>query len=232
MAIIACFFFGLIFLMAFAPEDERKTYAVKKITKQLTVTGKGDDPLWNDALQLDDFVYPWEADTPPLTSFKALHNDDWLYCLFDVHDDNINVYVHTNEKRESVRSDRVEIFLKKDDKMSPYYCLEIDALARVFDCTGEFYRMLDAKWSWPAGHLVTKSFRKSNGYSVEIAISKQSLNDLGLINDSKIQAGLYRADCVSLNNDQADFRWISWVRPDSSNPDFHIPSSFGTLQLE
>jgi hypothetical protein len=27
-------------------------------------------------------------------------------------------------------------------------------------------------------------------------------------------------------------RWISWQRPQSSVPDFHIPSSFGEFHLE
>ena len=93
------------------PLIDTKTYHVKKIQEtELSISGKGDSPLWNQADVLTDFTYPWESEKPPFTSFKALHNKGWLYCLYEVTDDNINVYVKTNDKSEVVHSDRVEIF--------------------------------------------------------------------------------------------------------------------------
>ena len=88
--------------------DPIKSYAVKNIgDKEIIINGKGDNQLWENAIALTDFIYPWENETPPLTSFKALHSKDWLYCLYNVKDDNMNVYVKTNEKSEVVYSDRV-----------------------------------------------------------------------------------------------------------------------------
>jgi hypothetical protein len=208
-----------------------KIYQVNPITEGIAITGDGSNSLWKHAVEIDDFTYPWETEKPSVTSFRALHDEKWLYCLFTVQDSDIKLYVDKNEKREAVRSDRTEIFLRKDASMSPYYCLEIDALARVFDCKAEFYRKLDTAWSWPEGHLITRSNRTEKGYTIEIAISKSSLTDLGLLNNNTIEAGLYRADCIELNGREAKFRWISWVKPDSASPDFHIPSSFGILKL-
>jgi hypothetical protein len=212
-------------------EEHNKVYQVKKITEEITITGKGDNALWEKADVLTDFTYPWETEKPPRTSFKALHSNEWLYCLYEVEDASIKIYVDTNEKREAVRSDRTEIFFKKDDRMSPYYCLEIDPLARVFDCKGEHYRKLDTNWSWPAGQLLVKANLRKDGYTIEIAISKSSLKDLELLNDKTLLAGLFRADCVELKGKEADFRWISWVKPVSETPDFHIASAFGKLML-
>ena len=209
-----------------------KTYSIKKIAGEITISGKGDNPLWNNAHSLSDFTYPWETEIPPSTKFKALHNDDWLYCLFDVADDSIKIHVDKNNKSEVASSCRAEIFFKIDDQLSPYYCLEIDPLARVLDYKAEFHRKFDTKWSWPAGHLVIKADRRKDGYTIELAISKASLKELGLLRDKNLQAGLYRADCLELNESCAKFKWASWVKPDSKTPDFHIPSSFGILRLE
>ena len=212
-------------------QDKMKTYQVQKISQDLVIDGEGHDPLWESANELTDFSYPWQDGTPSMTSFKALHSETWLYCLFTVSDSAVKVFVKDNHKREAVRSDRAEIFFMADSSMSPYYCLEIDPLARVFDCKGEFYRKLDTSWSWPEGQLVVMSHRNENGYTIEIAISKNSLTELRLLNNNELTAGLYRADCIALVNDHATFRWISWVKPDSDKPDFHIPSSFGKMIL-
>jgi hypothetical protein len=213
--------------------EETKTYQVKKIqASELNITGKGDSPLWKKATELSDFIYPWDEENPPLTGFKAVHNIEWLYCLFNVQDDNINIFVDKNVKSEVGASDRVEIFFKIDDNLSPYYGLEIDPLGRVMDYKAQYYRKFDSHWTWPAGQLVIKTAVRKDGYSVELAISKKSLRDLGLLSDATLMAGLYRGNCIELNGAEANLKWISWIKPDSKTPDFHIPSSFGILKLE
>ena len=213
--------------------DPIKSYAVKNIgDKEIIINGKGDNQLWENAIALTDFIYPWENETPPLTSFKALHSKDWLYCLYNVKDDNMNVYVKTNEKSEVVYSDRVEIFFRKDAQLSPYYGLELDPHGRVYDYQAEYHRKFTSTWSWPAGQLIVKANIVEGGYTVEIAISKKSLKSLGLLKGKIIEAGLYSGDCVEITEDNSKIKWISWVRPDSPTPNFHIPSSFGVLELK
>ena len=227
----------LIILMATVTLDtsikETKTYRVGRIPDgALAVTGKGDNPHWKKAAALSDFSYPWEKDNPPATSFKALHNADWLYCLYTVSDENINIFVDKNEKSEVGASDRVEIFFRINERLSPYYGLEMDPLGRVMDYKATYHRKFDSSWKWPAQQLIIKTDVRKDGYTVEIAISKKSLNELGLINGTHLEAGLYRGNCISLIGKEAELKWISWVKPDSKTPDFHIPSSFGVLVLE
>ncbi len=214
------------------PIADSKTYLVKRIHDELLVTGKGDSPHWKNANDLSDFIYPWENEKPPLTSFKALHSKDWLYCVYNVKDPNINVYIEKHDKTDVLNSDRVEIFLRHDDKLSPYYGLEMDPLGRVYDYQANLNRKFDPSWSWPAGQLIIKTSKTTDGYIVEIAISKASLLQLELLKNNTLQAGLYRGNCVKLVGKEATLKWISWVRPDSATPDFHIPSSFGVLLLE
>lgn len=209
-----------------------KKYVVNKIDGKLTITGEGNDPHWRVANSLGDFSYPWENVNPHPTFFRALHNHEWLYCQFEVADPHIRIFTHTNDKTEVIHSDRVEIFFRTSRAMSPYYCLEIDPLARVFDCKGEHYRKLDSSWQWPREHLIVKASQNSDGYVVELAISKQSLQQLDLIKSNRIECGLFRADCTVINGSDSSFRWISWIKPQSSEPDFHIPSAFGLLVLD
>lgn len=217
-------------LAQLTPPDTKK-YLVKKIDTTLELSGKGDDPRWRKAVLLDDFVYPWEDERPHPTRFRALHHNDWLYCLFEVTDPDVNIFRERDDKWEVAASSRAEIFFRIDEKLTPYYCLEIDPLGRVLDYRGSFHRKFDRDWSWPEKGLVVKTHSTQTGYTLELAFTKASLEQLGLLSKNTLQAGLYRADCFRKNEDR-DFKWISWIRPQSPSPDFHIPSSFGKLELE
>ncbi len=230
-------FLSLILFMAalavFPNQGEpTKTYPVKKISGAIALTGKGDDPRWKQASELTDFSYPWEKEKPPTTKFKALHNDSWLYCLFDVTDDHIILATDPNDKSAVASSTRSEIFFRIDDRLAPYYCLELDPRGRVLDYQANYYRKFNSNWSWPKGHLIIKTAKGKHGYTIEFAISKESLRNLGLLKNKTLQAGLFRADCMEAGSSDANFKWASWVKPDSKTPDFHIPSSFGVLLLE
>jgi len=210
-----------------------QVYHVKKISAgALQVDGKGGSSIWSEANQLTSFIYPWDSAAAPATSFAALWDGKWLYGLYHVKDDSVITLVKKNDKMEVGASDRVEIFLKKDDQMDPYYCLELDADGRSLDYNATYYRKMNYPWSWPSGHLTVKASRSSDGYIVEFAISVQSLQDLGLLQNGRLQAGLFRAERKGMAGGRPDLRWISWIRPASDHPDFHIPSAFGTLVLE
>lgn len=215
--------------------EDTKTYHVKKIQgTTLAITGRGDSPEWKKAVELSDFLYPWEPGEKKSTSltFKAMHSKDWFYCLYEVKDSDIKIYVKSNDKSEVARSERVEIFFRKDDRLSTYYGLELDPLARVLDYEAEYHRKFNSNWTWPAGKLIVKSNRTKEGYTVEVAIEKASLKSLGLLSGKKIEAGIFRAECDDINGSEEAMKWISWLKPDSKTPDFHIPSSFGILLLE
>lgn len=211
---------------------DEKTYVVKKVDRPVEITGRGTDPSWQKANELTDFTYPWREDAAPATAFKALWDGDYLYFLYRAEDSRIIAKTETGLERDVVDSDRVEIFFKADDRMAPYYALEMDALGRVLDTEGRYYRQIDYMWNWPAGHLRLEATRDPDGYWVEGAVSLKSLRDLGLYQDDLIlKAGLYRGEYLVNDEEQTEVRWISWVKPDSEKPDFHIPSSFGVLRL-
>ncbi len=213
-------------------DSHTKTYRVKRIMNDFPIDGMGGYSGWEEAESLTDFSFPWENEVAPPLCFKALHSKDWLYGLFTVTDIKITVFVDKGDKREVMKSDRVELFMRRNEQLTPYYCLELDTLGRVLDYKAEYYRRFDMNWSWPTHQLKVKAKQSQRGYSVEVAISKKSLIELGLLSNQQIEAGLFRGKCLEIREGEANLRWISWMTPDSKSPDFHIPSSFGVFVLE
>lgn len=222
----------ILFLLSSSCNSNMKSYTVKKIDQTIEITGKGTDIIWKKANDLTDFSYPWRTEIAPKTSFKALYNDTHFYFLYRATDPDIITKERGLGERDAVDSDRVEIFFKANDKMNPYYALEMDALGRVLDTEGRFYRKIDFDWGWPKGELLLKATTDQEGYWVEGSISFQSLRKLGMYKDDHIlKAGLYRGEYVTEANGDIITKWISWVKPAAEKPDFHIPSSFGILKL-
>jgi hypothetical protein len=200
-----------------------KKYPARKIKQSLN---------WDDAVVLDGFSYPWSDRPSPVMTFRALWDDACFYFRFDVETPYALTYVQNNSKMEVIDSDRVEIFFKCDDRLTPYYCLEMDPLGRVLDYRARFYRVFDYEWQWPGiDQLRVRSNFTGPGYVVEGSITMASLKELNILNDNKLQAGLFRGECLKVRDPESAFAWISWVKPESVHPDFHIPSSFGVIEL-
>jgi hypothetical protein len=215
-------------------QNHASIYHVKPVNEgSLVLNGLGDHPMWEEAINLKDFSYPWNEGAPPPMVFKALHDPEWIYGFYRVLDsDALNLSMEENLKTAVLKSDRVEIFLRADEQMDPYYGLEMDALGRTYDFEASFYRKFNAGWSWPKEQLKVRGNINDHGYTLEFALEKSLLTKLNLLKKNKLQAGLFRGKCISLHDGEAEFKWISWVRPDSGSPDFHIPSSFGLLILD
>ncbi|MCB0628902.1 MAG: carbohydrate-binding family 9-like protein [Saprospiraceae bacterium] len=209
-----------------------KHYQVQAVDRPPVLSGHGDDPLWEIAEVLTDFTYPWRKEKAPATEFRALWDGAWFYFRYRAADDTVISKQEGRGERDVVNSDRVEIFFKSDDRMDPYYSLEMDALGRVLDTEGRFYRKVDFNWNWPEGHLKLIASIDDKGYWVEGAISLESLRQLGMYRDDHLlRTGLYRGEYQYAADGEVLVKWISWVIPDSEKPDFHIPSSFGILEL-
>ena len=214
--------------------NDMKTYSVNKTRFKGEITESLSDDLWKEAILLNDFSQPWREEPMQETSFMAMHTDSHLYLRYKVKERNLIIYDNYQTKRDIVRSDRVEIFLRQDPGLNRYYCLEVDPNGAVLDFSATHYRTFDDDWTWPKGHLFTKGTILDDGYLLDMIISMESLNDLGLIKDNALEVGLYRADTEVLpdaDNPDGDFKWITWVDPKTKEPDFHVPTSFGRLQL-
>ena len=210
-----------------------KEYTVNSIKKrQLNITGKGEDILWNSAVELTDFNSPWDTQKPSKIIFKALWDSEKLFFNFTVHDSSIHI-VKINDSFASINdSDRVELFFRQDESLNPYYCLEMDTEARLMDFIAYPEKNFDFSWNWPKDDIHIKSSVNQDSFIVEGSISIQSLKKFNLIKGNKIETGIFRAKYSPNKNGFFEPTWITWVDPNTETPDFHIASSFGTLILK
>jgi hypothetical protein len=124
----------------------------------------------------------------------------------------------------------VEIFIAKDETLADYWCIEIDPLGRVHDYHAQYYRKFDSGWDCPG--LQVTAQRTATGYAVTGSVALQTLGDLRerpVQRGTFVRIGLFRADFFGppgATRGESATNWISWVRPTSTKPDFHLPSAF------
>jgi hypothetical protein len=210
-----------------------KNYNVNLIGKNtLQINGSGDHPLWEKANVLSDFVSPWDDQKPKKIELRSVWDSEKLFFYYKVLDNE----VHIKKKDDTIdsinNSDRVEIFFRENASLNPYYCLEIDSEARVMDFIAYPDKKFNFEWNWPEKHLSVKSNISETYFTVEIEISIQSLKELNVLKNNRIETGFYRAKYLKQENETHEPVWITWVNPNTPTPNFHIASSFGTLILE
>jgi hypothetical protein len=49
--------------------------------------------------------------------------------------------------------------------------------------------------------------------------------------NNKIETGIFRANYREQENSFFEPTWISWMNPNTENPNFHAATSFGVLKL-
>ncbi len=202
--------------------------------QSIAIDGCGGDPTWQSAHPLTDFSFPWTKRTPPATEFRALWNDQRLYFRFDVTDTDVVLGEGASAMEKVIGSDRVEIFFSTGPKLSPYYAIEVDPRGAVLDYEARYHRQMN--WDWSCDGLVVETSLRDSGYMVEGLIPKSTLKMLDCLHEDEegyyLDAGLYRAE-FSHDADGGPVieDWMSWVDPEVASPDFHVPTSLGTIRL-
>lgn len=187
--------------------------------------------FWEKSDCLTDFCSPWNSDPFSKIEFRAFCDPDNFYFNFRVFD----TAVYLDEKDDSIdsigNSDRVELFFRTNESLSPYYCLEMDTAGRIMDFKAYPDKNFDFDWKWPKNDLEVQTSKDTVSFTVEGRISIQSLKDLNLIQNNTIEAGVYRAKFLKDEAQEYEPTWISWVNPNTETPNFHIASSFGRFRF-
>lgn len=187
------------------------------------------EPDWSQADVLTDFAFPWEQREAPLTEFRALWDNTQLHFRFDCVDDDLVLPDGPTAKERVLGSDRVEIFLAPDLSLKPYYCLEMSPRGDVLAYEANFYREMN--WNWRCEDLQLDAHIESNRYTVTGSITLDTLRDLKVLRSQEIHAGIYRAEFHRKPDGTIHSGWMPWVNPHTERPDFHVPASFGVLEL-
>lgn len=209
-----------------------KKYHVQIIDKnEKNVAQVLDSFFWEKANCLTDFSSPWNNDPVLKIEFRALWDRENFYFNFRVFDTNVYIDKKDNSVDSICNSDRVELFFRSNDQLNPYYCLEMDPSIRLLDFVARPNKVFDYKWKWPENNIKLESFSDEVSFTVAGAISISSLEKLDLIHDNIIEAGVYRAKFSKDENGNYEPTWITWVNPNTAEPNFHIASSFGKFVL-
>jgi hypothetical protein len=213
-------------------ERENNIYKVNLIEKaELKINGKGEGAAWNKAEVLTQFLSPWDTAEPSKIEFRALWDGVNFFFCFTVFDSKIHIDTKDDSVDSINNSDRVELFFRPDDSLNPYYCLEMDTDARIMDFIAYPNKNFDFNWNWPKNAIEVKSSKNDVSFTVEGAISIDSLNQFHLIKENKIETGVFRAKYNSQDNINFEPTWITWINPKTETPNFHIASSFGIFHL-
>lgn len=179
---------------------------------------------------ITEFTFPWSDRLAPRTSFRAFTDVERLHFVFEVQDKDIVIAPTWTGESTLDGEDRVEIFIARDAALQDYHCIEIDALGRVHDYAAQHYRKFDSRWNCEG--LQTTAQRTATGYIVKGSLPLATLSALSghpVMRGSTIRIGLFRAEFYGKDertHGAADDNWLSWVRPDTRQPDFHVPSAF------
>ncbi|MDQ1164953.1 carbohydrate-binding family 9-like protein [Flavobacterium sp. SORGH_AS_0622] len=190
------------------------------------------DPLfWKKANCLTDFSSPWKTETFSKIEFRALWDQQNFYFHFRVFDTGVYIDTKDNSVDSICNSDRVELFFRQNDAIDPYYCLEIDPSTRLLDFEARPNKKFDYEWKWPEEHIKLYSSKDETSFTVAGKISIASLKELDLIHNNSIETGVYRAKFSKDENQNYEPTWITWVNPNTPEPNFHVASSFGKFVL-
>ncbi len=192
--------------------------------KEYHVNFSSDLDLRDGAL-LDDFSFPWVERDCPRTEFRAVWNEKKFRFGFDVDDGDIVLNDSRDKDAAVLGSDRVELFFAADRELSGYYYgAEMDPRGWAYDYRARTYRQIDDVWCFPS--LEMAGAIRSDGYALTGSIDLEALKSLGLLRDSEMITGVYRAE-FSHGQEGIVEDWMPWVDPGTEAPDFHVPASFG-----
>jgi hypothetical protein len=200
---------------------------------KIKVDGILDEEAWMKAVPETGFIFPWEDRAVPETEFRACHDKENFYFAFEIRDDELVCHDNVNSEEDLISEDRAEMYFTRDDELGQYYCFEIDAKGRILDYSASYYRKFDFSWDWPG--LVAAAKITQQGYTVEGMIPISSFKSLHLLDESGgnvFKTGIFRAEFNRKPDGSIEEHWLSWIDPRVSEPDYHVPTSFGSLFLE
>ena len=216
-------------------------YECKAVDRDLVISGKADDPLWQQA---ESIALGNPIDGKPCryrTTARMLYSQRCLYIAFACEDE----YVwgtFTEHDADIFTEECVEAFICPSGKMRQYYELNVSPRNTVFDAfilngrpIGGDRRNLRVLKEFTCPELVTKvhvdgqlGVRGAKGWSAEYAIPFTSL--IGADNlvpqpGDQWRINLYRID----SPEPPKLEFYAWSPPGAN--DYHLPWRFGVLKF-
>lgn len=209
------------------------TYTIQRTVGPITVDGVLDEPDWEAAVPLADFVFPWwTKGEQEETLARMLWDDTNLYVGFICQD--AHIWAEYTDRDDPVsRDDCAEVFVSPNaaDVMT-YFNIEINVIGTVLD-RGPYN---GRSASWTADGL-------QNAAIIEGSLNDDSDEDRYWTMEIAIPFKVFEAEALHTPPEDAEEwrinlnrcggktnpQYSQWSSSETAKPNFHVPERFGIV---
>ncbi|HOW18141.1 MAG TPA: carbohydrate-binding family 9-like protein [Phycisphaerae bacterium] len=226
-----------------AVDRHPRTYVVSRLSEPMTIDADWDKPAWKHVppLELTQFM----GERPehfPRTQARLVYDDEAIYVIFRVEDRYVRAVAQKHHDAVC-RDSCVEFFFTPgDDTAAGYFNMEMN-------CGGTTYfdfQVIPRKNAIPIApadlervriaHVLPKIVEPEiagpTTWTVEYRIPFDILPRYYPGAKKPAPGVTWRANFYKCGDDTSHPHWLTWSYVDRPKPDFHVPSSFGTLRFE
>lgn len=210
-------------------------YTIRQTASPIDVDGRLDEPAWQGAVPVDDFIFPWwvEGEKEPTTA-RILWDETYLYVSFIAYDKHIAAALTQRDDPVS-RDDAVEVFIapQKDD-VRQYFNFEFNALGTILDRSPHNKRSKN----WNAEGIVV-------AITIDGTINEDGDDDRLWIAEFAIPFANFEGFAPRLPPDDGDTwrlnlyriggntnpQYSVWSNTLTEKPQYHVPERFGIVHF-
>ncbi len=237
--------FGLLIVScpwcsAFVSAQEVATYTIHRATTPPTIDGKLDDPAWQTARGVGDFVFPWwESGEKEQTVAKLLWDDQYLYVYYRCQDAHIWA-THTQRDSAVYVDDCVEVFTAPDpDQPDNYFNIEMNVRGAFLDQhhpDGPDGPDVEVVKEWNASGVkiattVSGTLNDDSDtdrcWTLEAAIPLANFSDVAKHTPPK-PGDVWHLNLNRLGG-ETNPQFSQWTPSKTEKPQFHAPRDFGRV---
>lgn len=236
-----------------------KNYLIHKISDSLTIDGKLNEPVWQQARWTDPFLDIQGVQLPAPrfeTRAKMLWNDEFLYIAAQMEEPHLWA---TIDERDAVifHENNFEIFIDPDGDTHNYYELEINALETFWDLmlTQPYRTGGKPVHAWDIKGLeigvdlqgtLNDPSDKDQGWTLEVAIPFDVLNEtIGRGQPEDGSQWKLNFSRVEWRTEAENGQYVKQINPETDRPypednwvwspqgviDMHLPERWGIVQF-
>lgn len=223
-------------------KDSPKTHEVRRLAQALTVAANWDAPAWQGVapLELTYFMGDRPAHFPKVQA-KLAYDDAALYVIFRVEDR----YVRAVAKKHQdpvCRDSCAEFFFAPGDDVAPgYFNIETNCGGTMLfhfqvvprqnqvPLTPEELARVQIAHTMPK--IVDPEVAAPTTWCIEYRVPFDILGRYYPAAKKPAPGVLWKANFFKCGDDTSHPHWLTWSYVDRPRPDFHVPTSFGTLMF-
>ncbi len=224
-------------------QNPPRTYAVARLSGTLTIDANWDKPAWKAAAPLELTYYMGERPAhQPRVQAKLLYDDEALYVIFRVEDRYVRAVAKQHQDPVCRDSCAEFFFAPGTDVSKGYFNIEMNCGGTMLfhfqvvprknqvPLTPEELARVQIAHSLPK--TVDPEITEPTTWTVEYRVPFDLLGKYYPGAKKPAPGVTWKANFFKCGDNTSHPHWLTWSYVDRPKPDFHVPTSFGTLQFE